>query len=103
MYVHHDHMNEPCLSPHVLITVGTYCCAQYGSGGGPIHQKVFQCNGMEQRLSECDIYNDTMMRLHSDDVGIRCYTGVLPFYDQIIAIVTAFCVHLVQLTVLMER
>ena len=102
--VHHDHMNEPCLNPHVLVT-GVYCCGQFGRGGGPIHQKVIQCTGKEQRLSQCNIYNDTMMRSHSEDVGIRCYTGVLPFYDQIIAIVTAFSffAHLVQLTVLMER
>ena len=103
--VHHDHMNEPCLNPHVLITGYVYCCGhdRFGSGGGPIHQKVIQCTGKEQRLSQCIIYNDTMMRSHFEDVGIRCYTGVLPFYDQIIAIVTAFFAHLVQLPVLMER
>ena len=54
--------------------IGHYCCcAHYGRGGGPIHQKHFQCAGTEQDLSQCDSFNDTTPRTHDEDVGIECY------------------------------
>ena len=45
--------------------------AYYGSVGGPIYQKHYQCRGTEEDLSQCDIYNISS-HSHTQDAGISC-------------------------------
>ena len=50
----------------------------YGYGGGPRHHKYFQCTGSEQRLSQCESFNDTEeSRSAGYDVGLYCNYGML--------------------------
>ena len=49
---------------------------KYGTGGGPLHTKYYECTGNEKRFSECDSYNETISRTHNDDVGIYCRPGM---------------------------
>ena len=49
----------------------------FGNGGSPRHSKYYVCTGTEQRLSQCDSYNDTSPRSYSYDVGIECYLGII--------------------------
>ena len=66
-----------------------YSYYYYGSVGGPIFQKHFQCRGTEEDLSQCDIYNISS-RSHTQDAGIECYgmckldvTGALELVPQV--------------------
>ena len=48
----------------------------YINGGGPRHSKYYSCDRTEQRLSDCDNYNDTNIRYdYDDDVGMDCRPG----------------------------
>ena len=69
----------------------------FGNGGSPRHSKYYVCAGTEQRLSECDSYNDTSLRSYSDDIGIECSLGIKP------TIWYSDTDHKIQLTVSMVR
>ena len=47
----------------------------YINGGGPRHSKYYRCDRTEQRLSDCDNYNDTNFRYEHNDVGMYCALG----------------------------
>ena len=62
-----------------MITLGSTLLFNISSGTGPISLDELQCNGTECRLIDClhlplAQHNFT----HSDDVGVRCLSHLVP-------------------------
>ena len=53
----------------------TRCCEHFGQSAGPTHFGGLYCLGTENRVTDCDYYNDTSGDFYRSDWGVHCSPG----------------------------
>lgn len=71
-----------CCRRHVEVKASTF----YGQGSGLILMNPLKCTGNESSLQLCPKQIYPSYCVHSEDVGVSCFNGILSYFFDIICL-----------------